>query len=1230
MLRCLSIAGSYSCYLASKLRFTRRPAFNAIASSGIGFGCRFIRWSSPSPSPPHGWAPPNQVPDVSSRRVPRLAGGAQGKDDRVTTIQITKRMYEHAKRGNVLGAEQEFSNFVEDGPGPRADAVAWGVLMFAHAQNANPQGAEDVLRRMSTAGVTPGINAWSSLLRSYAVRGDVLGTEDVVRRMTAAAVAPDIRAWTSVLNSYARAGEHQGALEVLFRMRRHGCTVDTQAMGALVHSLAEGSDVDAIRVIVQQCSDSDVALTTRMWTSVIHAHARRGDIKEAMSTLRHATSLGCEADAGVWEVVALAHAQAGDVRGVEDVINQGGLNVATSAVLHARVTALMQQGLFSDAVAAVQQQLTNNLGFAGAGFSCEAVVSHSTVDALLMAMTTRGLLLEAVELLVTISQWHVHMPLKAAVTNDLSDRVGAMHVDAAYRLLCACRMLRSQDTVRAWGAVLPACSSALAVDIVAMTMRVAKHTHDCMFNGAGCAHTKDWILSDNDIASIITAVALRYGGWSAAVVVHKLFDLSSHTLYLSTKNLVNEGCWETAALMLVNLRRMRQEEGRSASEAPFWLLNDCWNHLSLTQPLHMTSSSRGILQIAKAEGMDLPPLMCDRLLRCASFDGTWAACRSAYEMVTKCGSAEREHAWADMLLVTGAANSMSQEALEEAFTATGMQGGDLFPLIQRCRMHARLGDVGNVVTLRDAILTMASGVGDGQMTGLQSAADHVALCESDDIELKMSNFGAANMWGSGSGGVEVQRYGDVHSGSRGGSRDTIFNSSADARKCAWWLPALIMTARVQRHVFSSASHMMECLEAWEREIFPDGQVTCHRSLLWKRVADECAGAQQFERALYCLLMCRVGRGTTLLRRFVRRCFAGASYAAASALSSTGAKEQLQRLEAIMSAAEVIAAKGWMSKHDAASMMARCLLTCGHSSHAASVMMRMGSCHAEVWRKIFRKSLQAALCEGGQDELLRVVFGFQSQIKALEAVFDRGVLMALLHQESALLGLKQHQPQDNAGSFNVDHDHQPSLSSAAGSACDTLSLTSILNSFSISSSTPPSAPASATAGATSRSKRLKGNAAAVFAGDAARALQSKLAAASLRASPDEASHVHARAMWLMSSPSHSYGGSALSPSDKSQRSIALQIKGSDQSCLNPDIMRDAVRLCALACDTGEWFNEGHVLQSSCNSLDAASGIGPATLEMVASALWCTQQQVGSIDRVGSSCLICIFADQRAQD
>ncbi len=535
-----------------------------------------------------------------------------GNDERATTIEITKRMYEHAKRGNVLGAEQEFSNFAEDGQGPRADVVAWGVLMFAHAQNANPQGAEDVLWRMFAAGVTPGINAWSSLLRSYAVRGDVLGTEDVVRRMTAAAVAPDIRAWTSVLNSYARAGEHEGALEVLFRMRRHGCTVDAQAMGALVHSLAEGSDVDAIRVIVQQCSDSDVALTTRMWTSVIHAHARRGDVAEAMSTLRHATSLGCEADAGVWEVVALAHAQAGDVRGVEDVISQGGLNAATSAVLHARVTALMQQRQFSEAVAAVRLQLTNSYGFAGADFTCESVVSHSTVDALLAAMTSQGLLLDATELLVTISQWHVHMPLKGAVMNDLSDRVGALYVDAAYRLLCACRILQSQDTVmiRAWGAVLPACSDALAVDVVAMTMRTAKHTHDSMYNGVGCAHTKQWVMSDTDTSSLITAVALRYGGWAAAAVAHQLFNPSGRSLYLATKNLVNEGCWEAAATMLVNLRRMRGDRDRAkySAEAPSWcvcdlpavssclmlppphlftrLLNDCWNLLSLTQPLH--------------------------------------------------------------------------------------------------------------------------------------------------------------------------------------------------------------------------------------------------------------------------------------------------------------------------------------------------------------------------------------------------------------------------------------------------------------------------------------------------------------------------------------------------------------------------------------------------------------------------------------------------------------------
>lgn len=1160
MLRFL-VTGCCSGSLASKklcaFGVSRLSIIDAKARCCAVSGHRFIRWSSPRPSLSSGWSPPNQTAPPSPRQVPR---GSPGKDQRVTTIEITKRMYEHAKRGNVLAAEQEFCNFVEDGPGPQADAVAWGVLMFAHAQNANPQGAEDVLLRMFAAGVTPGINAWSSLLRSYAIRGDVLGTEDVVRRMTAAAVAPDIRAWTSVLNSYARAGEHEGALEVLFRMRRHGCTVDAQAMGALVHSLAEGSDVDAIRVIVQQCSESDVALTTRMWTSVIHAHARRGDVAEAMTTLQHATSLGCEADAGVWEVVALAHAQAGDVRGVEDVISQGGLNTATSAVLHARVTALMQKGLFSDAVAAVQQQLTSSLGFAGAGFSCESIVSHSTVDALVAAMTTKGLLLDAVELLVTISQWHVHMPLKAIVTNDLSDRVGALHVDAAYRLLCACRMLQSQDTVRAWGAVLPACSNALAVDVVAMVMRTAKYTHDTLYNGVGCAHTKDWMLSDTDTAALLTAVALRFGGWAAAAAAHKLFDPNSYTLYLVTKNLVNEGCWEAAAVMLVNLRRMRQEEGRSASESP-WLLNDCWNHLSLTQPLYRTANSRGILQIAEAEGMELPPLMCDRLLRCASFDGTWAACRSAHEMVTNFGGPERGRGWADMLLVVGAANSMSQEALNEAFETTGMQRDDLFPIIQRCRMHARRGEVGDVMALRDVIVDMGKLVRDGQVSGMQSAENLAVLSEVDDIELKMGKFGAAMSWGAGSGGVEAAHtIRNSHGSGRFGSRHSTSRSGVDARKCSWWLPALIMTARVQRHAFTSASHMMECLDAWESEIFPDGQVTCHRSLLWKRVADECAGAQQFERALYCLLMCRVGRGTTLLRRFVRRCFAGASYSAAAALSQAGSKEQMIRLDAIMSAAEVIAAKGWMSKYDAASMMARCLLAFGHASHAVSVMMRMGSCHAEVWRKIFRKSLVTALEDGGQDELLRAVFGFQSQIKGLETVLDRGVLIALLNQETVLLGLNYH-PQSNSGSFDVDNYQE-----STDSMNTTLSLSAVLNSFASSSCTTP--VVRAPIAAASRSQRLKGSASSSsFVGDAARVLQSKLAAAALNVSPDEASHVHARVVRLMSPASTASGESALPSFDKLQQHAVFRVTGTGSSFMAPLLMRDVVRLCVLACDTG---------------------------------------------------------------
>jgi hypothetical protein len=268
-----------------------------------------------------------------------------------------------------------------------------------------------------------------------------------------------------------------------------------------------------------------------------------------------------------------------------------------------------------------------------------------------------------------------------------------------------------------------------------------------------------------------------------------------------------------------------------------------------------------------------------------------------------------------------------------------------------------------------------------------------------------------------------------------------------------------------------------------------------------------------------------------------------------------------RLDAIMSAAEVIAAKGWMSKYDAASMMARCLLAFGHSSHAVSVMMRMGSCHAEVWHKIFRKSLVTALEDGGQDELLRAVFDFQSQIKGLETVLDRGVLFALLNQETVLLGLKNYHPQSNSGSFDVDN-HQESTDSMNS----TLSLSAILNSFASSSCTPPFVRAPIAAA--SRSQRLKGSASpSSFVGDAARVLQSKLAAATLNVSPDEASHVHARVVRLMSPASLASGDSALPSPDKLQQHAVFRLTGNGSSFMAPSLMRDVVRLCVLACDTG---------------------------------------------------------------
>jgi len=296
-----------------------------------------------------------------------------------------------------------------------------------------------------------------------------------------------------------------------------------------------------------------------------------------------------------------------------------------------------------------------------------------------------------------------------------------------------------------------------------------------------------------------------------------------------------------------------------------------------------------------------------------------------------------------------------------------------------------------------------------------------------------------------------------------------------------------------------------------------------------------------------------------------------------------------------------------TQHDAASMMARCLLDCGHASHAAAVMMRMGSCHAEgvaklpfllcvvhyadihctllshpthllpaVWRKIFRASLATMVEEGGQDALLQAIYDFQSQIRMLDAVFDRGVLTALLNQEAALFGSgssQMHHPSQSYVSYvdsKCDNEYsaissEGSSATDIGSTCDTLTLTAALNSFPVSSSAqlPLPPPLSSASGAASRVKRSKGSTA--FAVDAARTLQSKLAAAALHNSPDEASLVHARAVWLMRLPSSGPVDKFLSTNTDKLPAAAHR---SEVSCLSPALMRDVVRLCALACDTGE--------------------------------------------------------------
>jgi hypothetical protein len=231
----------------------------------------------------------------------------------------------------------------------------------------------------------------------------------------------------------------------------------------------------------------------------------------------------------------------------------------------------------------------------------------------------------------------------------------------------------------------------------------------------------------------------------------------------------------------------------------------------------------------------------------------------------------------------------------------------------------------------------------------------------------------------------------------------------------------------------------------------------------------------------------------------------------------------------------------------------------------------------VWRKIFRTSLVTAVEEGGQDALLQAIFDFQSQIRSLDAVFDRSVLTALLDQEASLQGFRSYHVHESYNSsvhsknvveFSTISDGRSSANDIS-STCDTMSLTEILNPFIIASSThtSPAQSSSSGAGAAYRYKRSKGIASSAFAVDAARTLQSKLAAEALQNSPDEASHVHARVVWLMSSPSPTHAPNVSSHTDKFQQSVATHCTANGMYFLSPALMRDVVRLCTLACDTG---------------------------------------------------------------
>jgi pentatricopeptide repeat-containing protein PET309 len=228
-----------------------------------------------------------------------------------------------ARCGDSSGINEVFRHLVED-HGPPTDQKLISPLLYIHAKVGNVKETKSQLQSLSREfSFKPNAVCWNILLTAHANRGDLDGAIDSFRDMSKHGTAPDSHSFGIMMGLFAKRGDYRAVKKLIDVARRDKVPLTGAMIDPMVEALCRSSKYAEAEELALDALLLDPPLDmTRTWNLLLWNYAFTADFDSVSRIQAEMRKLGVAADGMTYASVMLTLILMRDTDGAREILRK--------------------------------------------------------------------------------------------------------------------------------------------------------------------------------------------------------------------------------------------------------------------------------------------------------------------------------------------------------------------------------------------------------------------------------------------------------------------------------------------------------------------------------------------------------------------------------------------------------------------------------------------------------------------------------------------------------------------------------------------------------------------------------------------------------------------------------------------------------------------------------------------------------------------------------------------